>query len=423
MLSVAAKSLRLVPLALLTVALAACSSGGDSSSGTASPGAGSAAPAQPASGSTIKIGIDLPVSGADASTGIPTQNGAVLAIDQANAKGLPGGFKLEASLLDDAVQGKHDPAQGAQNMKTFVADPAVLGVVAPFNSNVAKAQIPISNDAGLVQISASATNPGLTKGDDAKKLRSKDTISFFRVCTTDDRQGDAGAQFAKKLGFKRAFIIDDNETYGKGLADVFDARFKAIGGTVLGHEHITPNQQDFKALLTKAKSLNPDVIFYGGTTSTGGGLVRKQMADVGLGTVAYIGGDGISDDEFLKTAGSMADGTYYTVAAPETSKLPTAAGFIKDYKAKYNAEVGAYSANAYTAANVIIAAIEAAIKDNGNKMPTREDVLKHVAATKDFPSPIGMVGFDADGDTTDPILSLYKVAGGKAVFVDQINLK
>jgi branched-chain amino acid transport system substrate-binding protein len=369
---------------------------------------------------TYKIGIDLPTSGADATNGIPTRNGAVLAIEEANAKGLPGGNKIEADSLDDTVQGVHDPAQGAQNIKTFIADPTVLGVVGPFNSNVAKAEIPLTNDAGLAQISPSNTNTGLTKGDDAKTLRSShpDTIAYFRVCTTDDRQGAAGAQFARKLGFKKVFVIDDNETYGKGLADVFEADFAKQGGTILGHEHITKNQQDFKALLTKVKSLGPDAIFFGGTTSSGGGLVRKQMADVGLGSVAYIGGDGISDEEFIKQTGSAADNSYYTVAAPETSKLASAKTFIAAYKKRFGEEPGPYSANAYAAAQIIIAAI---VKSGAS--PTRADVLKNVAATSNIDTPIGTIGFDANGDTTAPILSFYAIKGGKPEFVNQINLK
>jgi branched-chain amino acid transport system substrate-binding protein len=369
---------------------------------------------------TLKIGIDLPTSGADATQGIPTRNGAVLAIEEANAKGLPGGNKLEADSLDDAVQGVHDPAQGAQNIKTFIADPTVLGVVGPFNSNVAKAEIPLTNDAGLAQISPSNTNTGLTKGDDAKTLRSShpDTIAYFRVCTTDDRQGAAGAEFARKLGFKKVFVIDDNETYGKGLADVFEADFAKLGGTVLGHEHITKNQQDFKALLTKVHSLGPDAIFFGGTTASGGGLVRKQMPDVGLGSVAYIGGDGISDAEFIKQTGSAADNSYYTVAAPETSKLASAKVFIAAYKKRYGSEPGPYSANAYAAAQIIIAAI---VKSGAN--PTRADVLKNVAATTNIDTPIGTIGFDKNGDTTAPILSFYAIRSGKPAFVNQINLK
>ena len=197
----------------------------------------------------------------------------------------------------------------------------------------------------------------------------------------------------------------------------------SLGGTVLGHEHITANQQDFKALLTKVKSMNPDVVFFGGNTSTGGGLVRKQMADAGMPNTPYLGGDGISDDEFEKVAGDSANGAYMTAAAPDADKLPSAKTFVQAYKARFDGDVGPYSANAYTAAKIEIAAIEKAISDNGGKMPTRADVLKYVAATKDFDSPIGKVGFDANGDTTAPILSLFQVKGGKRVTIDQIAVK
>lgn len=392
-----------------------------SAAGCSSSGSSGSQPAQ--SGGAIKIGIDLPVSGADASTGIPTRNGAVLAIEEAAAA--PGGAQFAAYDLDDAVQGAHDPAQGAQNVRQFVADSAVLAMIGPFNSSVAKAQIPLTNDAGLAQISPSATNPTLTKGDDAKRLRTShpDVNAFFRVCTTDDKQGAAGAQFARKFGYAKAFIVDDNETYGKGLADIFEQSFKTGGGTVLGHEHLTKGQTDYKALLTKARALHPDVIFYGGTTSTGGGLLRKQMADVGLGKVAYMGGDGISDAEFLHTAGDAANGTYYTVAAPETSKLPTAKTFIEAYEKRWKTPVGPYSANAYVAAKIEIAAIVKAMKADDKSAPTRAAVLANVAATKGFASPIGTVGFDAAGDTTNGILSLYKVENGKATFVQQISMK
>jgi branched-chain amino acid transport system substrate-binding protein len=381
-----------------------------------------------AAGGTIKIGIDFPLSGADAADGGPAANGVILAIEQANKKGVPGGFTFEASELDDAVQGKHDPAAGAQNVKTFIADSGVLAMVGPFNSNVAKSEIPLTNDAGLVQISPSNTNDGLTVGDDAKKLREAhpDVNSYFRVCTRDSQQGGALAKFAQKLGYKKMFVIDDNETYGKGLADSFAAAFTAEGGKVLGHEHITANQQDFKSLLTKAKSTGPDAVFYGGTTSTGGALVRRQMGDVGMTSVPYMGGDGISDgDVFVTGAGAMAKNVYFSIAAPDAEKLPSAKPFVAAYRARFKgASLGAYSANSYSAALIEIAAIEKAIKDEGGKMPTRAEVLKNVAATRDFDTPIGKIGFDANGDTTAPLLTLQTYGpGGKIVTLDQIVLK
>ncbi len=405
-------------VAVLAFSLAACSS---SSTTTSSSGTSS----EP-SGDTIKIGVDLPVSGADASIGVPTQNGAVLAIEEANAKGFAGGkFKLAPVLLDDAVQGKHDPAAGAQNVKTFIADNDVLGMIGPFNSNVAKSEIPLTNDAGLTQISPSNTSDGLTVGDAAKALRTShpDVNAYFRVCTNDTNQGGALAQFARKLGYAKAFIIDDNETYGKGLADSFEAHFTKLGGTALGHEHITANQQDFKALLTKIKSAAPSVVFFGGTTSTGGGLIRRQMGDVGMSRVGYMGGDGISDPEFLSTAGSMASGAYFSVAAPDATKLASAKNFVTAYHARFKTDVGGYSASAYAAANVMIAAIAKAIDADGGKMPTRAEVLANVAATKDFASPIGQIAFDKNGDLLNPALTLQKVDGGKVVTVAVITVK
>jgi branched-chain amino acid transport system substrate-binding protein len=406
-------SLRAVALAGLALSLAGCSNASSGSSGAPS-------------GDTIKIGIDMPMNGADAAIGVPTANGAVLAVEQANAAGFAGGkFKLEADVLDDSVQGKHDPAAGAQNVKTFIADPTVLAMIGPYNSNVAKSEIPLTNDAGLVQISPSNTNDSLTIGDPAASLRSThpETIAYFRVCTRDSRQGAALAQFAQRLGWKKIYVIDDNETYGKGIADVFDASFRTLGGTILGHDHITANQQDFKALLTKAKSYHPDAIFYGGDVSTGGGLLRRQMADVGLADVPFMGGDGISTSEFLKIAGPMANNTYASVAAPDATKLPSAQAFVAAYRKRFNTDVGAYSANAYTATKIELAALAKAIADGGGTMPTRAAVLKNVAATSGFKSPIGTVGFDSNGDTTAPILTLKRVVNGKPVTDAQLTLK
>jgi branched-chain amino acid transport system substrate-binding protein len=410
--------LRSLVAAAIASALVACSQGASSSGGSSSAASSGAG--------VIKIGIDLPVSGADASDGQPIANGVILAVEEANQRGFAGGkYKLEAELLDDAVQGKHDPAAGAQNVKTFISDAAVLAMVGPFNSNVAKSEIPLTNDAGLAQISPANTNDGLTIGDDAKKLRTAhpDQNAYFRVCTRDAKQGAALAQAARKVGYTKVYVIDDNETYGKGLADVFDATFKQLGGTILGHDHITANQQDFKALLTKAKASGPDAVFYGGTTSTGGGLVRRQMADVGMRKVGYLGGDGISDTEFLKVAGESANGTYYTFAAPDATKLPEAKTFLAAYKKRFGSDVGPYSANGYTAAQIEIVAIEKALKDSGGSMPTRAAVLKNIAGTHDFASPIGKVGFDGNGDTTAPILTLKKVKQGQPVTVAQITVK
>ncbi len=413
------------PRVLAACAQNAATTSTSSAGSAAATAAASGAPVAAANRTVLKIGIDMPLSGADASDGQPTANGALLAIEQANVRGLGGGkYALQGDVLDDAVQGKHDPAAGAQNVKTFIGDSAVLAMIGPFNSNVAKSEIPLTNDAGLAQIAPSTVADGLTVGPDAAALREShpDTNAFFRVCTRDSRQGAALAAFALKRGWKRIYVVDDNETYGKDLADVFVAQLAAHGGTVLGRDHITANQQDFRALLTKAKSFAPQALFFGGTTSTGGGLLRRQMADAGMRSVPFIGGDGISDETFVQQAGEMADGSFYAVAAPDALKLASARAFVAAYRKRFGATPGPYSANAYAAAQVAIAAIEKAIVVENAGVPTRAEVLRAVAQTRGLATPIGTVGFDARGDTTAPILTLVEIAGGKPNTVDQIVL-
>jgi branched-chain amino acid transport system substrate-binding protein len=164
-------------------------------------------------------------------------------------------------------------------------------------------------------------------------------------------------------------------------------------------------------------------VFFGGTTSTGGGLIRRQMGDVGMTKVGYMGGDGISDPEFLSTAGAMANGSYFSVAAPDATKLASAKNFVAAYQARFKQDVGGYSASAYAATKVLIAAIDKAITDDGGKLPTRAQVLANVAATKSFPSPIGDIGFNEYGDSLNPALTLQEVQNGKVVTVDVISVK
>jgi branched-chain amino acid transport system substrate-binding protein len=380
---------------------------------------GGAAP----SGGVIKIGVDLPTSGADASDGVPARNGAELAIEQANAAGgvTIGGtaYKLEMYALDDAVNGVHNPEQGAKNAQAFVADPDVLAVVGPFNSNVARAIMPILNNGNVPQISPANTNETLTKPEYGltKDYRPTGKVTYFRVCTTDDIQGPAAADYMyDKLGAKNIYILDDTETYGKGLADNVEKRFKERGGTIAGHEGVPKGTQDFRTILTKAAGTKPDALFYGGTTSNGLALARKQMADAGL-NIPFMGGDGIVETEFTKVGGDAANGSYGTVAAVNAATLPEAKQFLADYKARFNEDVGAYSANAYEATNIIIAGLKAAGKKD------REAVRAAIAATKDFKGVIGMTSFDENGDTTNRWISIYEVKDAKWSFVDQLKIE
>jgi branched-chain amino acid transport system substrate-binding protein len=372
----------------------------------------------------IKIGIDLPLSGAEVAGNISIEDAMLLAIEQANAANAVTGYRLAAVVLDDSVEGRHDPAQGAQNVRTFIADPAVVAFLGPANSNVAKAQIPLANDAGLAQIAPSTTADELTRGPDAAKLRTAhpDVNTFFRLCTVDSRQGAAAASFVRRLGLRRAFVIDDNETYGKGLADVFERAFTDHGDSVVGHEHILPTQTDFTPLLTKAHGSGAQVLFYGGMANTGGSLLRRQQVSNGFGKIVLVGGDGLAGADYIATAGSAADGTYYTVSAADVTRLPAAATFIAAYRKRYHDEPGAYSANGYAAATIAIAAIAKTVAASHGAFPDRAAVLRGVARTRAMSTPIGPVSFDRFGDMTTPFVSLYTVRAGQPMFISGLTI-
>jgi branched-chain amino acid transport system substrate-binding protein len=380
----------------------------------------------------IKVGITLPLSGSSLASAGPARDGALLAIKEANAAGTIKGYNLVPDILDHSVNGQYDTTQGGKDMTTLVSDPSVMAVVGPFNSAVAKVQIPISNAAGLLQCSPANTNPDLTKGDAGKQLRSAnpDKINYIRVATTDDIQGPAVAQYAyNDLGLKNVAIIDDLSVYGKGIADAFAAEFTKLGGKVVDREGADPKTTDYSPILTKFAGLNPDSVFFGGVTANGGGLARKQMPQAGLGALPFLGGDGIQDQNggvqgsFINIAGTAADNSFSSVAA--IHDIPSAADFATKYTAEYKADPGAYSASGYACAQIIINALATAAAKGDI---TRENV--RAAATDPattFQTVLGPVQFDANGDTSQKIISLYKVdmtaAGGKGdwSFVKQIN--
>jgi branched-chain amino acid transport system substrate-binding protein len=422
---------RLVPVlgALSLAVLAGCGTSNNSTGGSGSSGGGLAGCT-----GTVSLATDLPVSGSDASDGKPTENGAKLAVDQAIQNKVLGGCTIKFVPKDDAsvALGKHDPQQGAQNITELAGDAAVLGVVGPFNSSVAKSEMPIANRANLVLISPANTNPGLTivgsnPDIDTNSLRPAGTITYYRVCTTDIGQGKADAQTAyTTLGAKKAYVFDDQETYGKGLSDQFTKFYTQLGGTVAKRVSLPGDTKDFSAQLTEAKGLGVDVIFFGGTSSNGGGIIKKQMASAGLSGVKYVGGDGIVDGEFFTEAGTAgAEGAYGSVAAPDPTKLSTAAQFVADYKAAFSADPGAYSANAYDAMNVLIQAVKKAITDNGGKLLSdsaafREAVRKDVGSTS-LDGAIGHTSFDANGDTTNVLLTIFVAQNGKWVYSSTVK--
>ncbi|HET7026886.1 MAG TPA: branched-chain amino acid ABC transporter substrate-binding protein [Candidatus Limnocylindrales bacterium] len=390
--------------ATAVIAVGACSSTPGSSAGASGGGGG---------GTAVKIGIELPMTGGEAPNGVPTAQGVQLAIEQ---NPVPG-FTVTINQQDDALNGKHDPNTGAKNMSTLANDAQVLFVVGPYNSNVAQAEIPVSNAAGMMQCSPANTAVALTKGDAAKALRktNPDKIAYVRVATTDDNQGagtaDIAANEAKAL---KAYVLDDTQTYGKGLADGFTDAYTKFGGQVLKRDGVPDSTTDFTSYVTTAKGLNPSIVMYGGVTTSGIGLFRKQMAQQGLANIPLVGGDGIVDgsaataSSYLNVAGPDGDANSYgTVAA--IHDIPNPDKFKADYNAKFKSDPGSYSAPGYACTQIFLQALKSVGSGVTDLAQLREKVRAYVAdPNSKFDTVLGQVAFDANGDTTQHTISYYK---------------
>jgi branched-chain amino acid transport system substrate-binding protein len=372
-------------------------------------------PAGDSSKGTIKIAIELPLQGSEKAASDPIINGIKLAVKLAG--GAAGGYKIDipqSAIYDDALNGAHDPQTGANNMSKIAADADVVAVIGPLNSNVAKAQIPISNEGGVLQCSPANTNPDLTQGAPAAELRKKPN-NYIRVVTTDNVQGPAAAQYLYDVLKKTSvYIIDDTETFGKGVADAFDKEFVKRGGKVVKHDAAPKTTQDYVSIMTAAKALNPDSIYFGGVTATGGARILLAAQQVGLGDVPYVGPDGINDgsgetkDSFLNLGASAAKNAYSTLAG--IGDFPGRLQFEADYKAEYGASPTGYAGTGFACAQVVIDAMNRAGKTAADKAALREAVRVAGTATDNkYKTIVGDITFDANGDTSQKIVSIYSV--------------
>lgn len=353
------------------------------------------------SSETVHIGLSAPLTGDQAYIGIGVNQGAQMAVEDANAKGpVFGNTKLKLVSLDD----QHNPTQAVLVANKFASDPNLVGVVGHFNSSCTKASSAIYHETRIPQVSPASTNPDISK-------QGFDT--FFRVCATDDVQAPAAVHYVNKLGFKRVAIIDDQTTYGQGLANQFEKRFKAAGGTVVTHNGITQGEKDFTPLLTRIKSQKPELIFFGGIYPELS-LLLKQSNKIGM-NVPWMGGDGIFDASVVELATpALAEGTYATMLGVDPHMLPSAQDFVRRYEARYG-DIGSFTAYGYDAANVLIDAVRRAGKKD------REAVLAELKKTKDFPGILGPINFDANGDAIGKSVGIFQIKNGKFMFIEEVK--
>lgn len=342
---------------------------------------------------TVLIGHSGPLTGSIAHQGKDDENGVALALEQANARKLViGGKPVTFKLLSEDDQG--DPKLGTLVAQKLV-DAKVAAVIGHLNSGVTIPASEIYAKAGIPVISGSATNPVLTE---------RNMKGVFRTVGRDDQQGPAiAAYIANELKARSAAIVDDKTAYGEGLASEVEKALKAAKVGIVGRERTTDKESDFKAILTRIKSRNPDVVFHGGMDATGG-LMLKQARELGL-KATFAFGDGACTEEMAQLAGPAGEGLACSQAG-----LPAEAA-TREFLSAFNAKYGPtklYAPFFYDATNVVIAAMQRADSvDPARFTPEMYNVALDGAT--------GRIAFDAKGDRRDAEMTIFRMQGGKIV--------
>jgi len=369
----------------------------------------------------IKIVSSLPRTGSANAQSTSMVNGIRMAIEELG--GNVAGYTILYEDWDDASpqRGSWDPALEAANADRAIKDPDVVVYIGTFNSGAAKISIPKLNQAGLVMVSPANTYPGLTKPGKGEPnepdiYRPSGRPNFFRVVPADDLQGTMGAEWAKKLGAATALIVHDRELYGKGITDVFRTRAEQIGIRVVGVEGIDVRAANYKALATKIKALNPDLVYFGGVTQSNAGQFAKDLRASGFPGKLMIP-DGCVETAFIQSTGpENCIETYATFGGLPADQLTgKGAEFVRRYREKYQIEPEAYAVYGYEAARVALDAIARAGKKD------RLAILDAVAATRDFEGVLGRWSFDPNGDTTLTTMSGLVIRDGKFQFVETLG--
>jgi len=356
----------------------------------------------------VTIGMELPLTGADADSATRIKNGAMMAVDDTNAAGGTGGYKLNVTVLDSGTStaGQYDPAQAATNAKKLVADPNVVAIVGPEMSGEGKAMTPILSAANLATITPSSTNPDITDPKFAGQYKPGGKAIYFRTVTTDAYQGPNMANYMRDtLKVKSVYILDDSGAYGVGMANAFEAQAKKIGLKVMGHDQLDPKEADYTTALTKIKGLNPDAVYYGGVAQAGV-KVAKQMYDI-MPNVIKVGGDGMVDGGILSGVGFPAiEGWYATQASPDAVDDPANSAWAARYTKIYNMTPSLYAITAYDAAMVIADAIKHVAASG---QPVNRDTVRDAIQQSNVKTMQGPVSFDENGDITSKVISVWRI--------------
>ncbi|MGC5326215.1 branched-chain amino acid ABC transporter substrate-binding protein [Brevibacillus sp. SYSU BS000544] len=376
--------------------LAGCGNGGNAG------GAGGAGGGAATGSSVIKIATQSPLSGPQSLEGEGIKLGAELAVKDRAEDFKKLGFDIQLFPQDDQA----DPKQGVSNAEMLISDADVMAVIGHYNTGVAIPSSVKYEEATLAMVSPANTGVQLT--EDGKK-----TVN--RLVARNDKIAPAAAKYAvDKMGIKSVFVIHDKTAYGQGLADEVRKGFQALGVTELGYEGVTAGEKDYSAVINQVVAKKPDLIFFGGMYAEAG-IIAKQAKEKGFAG-KLMGGEGIESNDIYKIAGPAAEGIVYATVVGDVRSTDEGKKWVEKYKTTFSKDPAAFSAFAYDATLVALNGIEKAIKDNGNKKPSREQIAAAVRGTTDFKGFFTSVSFDEKGDNKSSKVYIYEYGKEKAEF-------
>jgi branched-chain amino acid transport system substrate-binding protein len=372
----------------------------------------------------IKLYSSWPMSGASEQIGGDSAAAVQFAVDLWG--GAAGGFAITYEALDDGLaanNGAWDAAKEAENASLVVNDDNAVAYIATYNSGAAEASIPITNEAGLAQISPANTAVQLTKENAANAPGYPDVLypsgkrNYMRVVPADDLQGAAAANWAfNTLGAKSVYVLHDQQTYGRGVAEVFQTTFKELGGEMLGFEGFDPNAPEYQALMTKVANAAPEMLYLGAIVNLNASKLLQDFRNLlSPDDCAFLGPDGLVNQSFIDAAGDAAEGAYITFAGLPANQLEGVGKLWYDqFKEIVGHEPDAYALYSFEAAVVTLQAIDAV----GEK--DRAKILDAMFGTKEFRGLIGTWSFTETGDTDSTTVSLNVVTDSAITFQETI---
>jgi len=379
---------------------------------------------------TIKIYSSWPLTGSMEGTGGDAVVAAQMAFDDfGNASG---GYALSYEALDDGVaanNGGWEAGKETENANKAINDASAMVLMGTYNSGAGKIAIPILNSAGMAMISFANTYPGLTVAIEGVTEEGEPEVyypsgarNYMRVCPADQIQGGAGARWAyNEQERRKAYVLDDNSLYGKGVATVFKNTFQELGGEILGAESYDPTLDNYQTLMTSIADKGPDIVYCGATVENNPAKILQDMRSVmSVDDVIYMGSDGQNNQAFVDGASDAADGAWLTFGGYTPDKLLEIGGPGGDYVTRITDKLGhspdAYAVYSYESVVAVIQAIARAGEAD------RAKILAELMGTKDFVSLLGYTwSFNENGDTDSSIIGLSKVIDNQITFQEAIS--